>query len=89
MSNVIQALPSDMQEIFVETMGAIDPELLLALQATDEPTRAQRMAVLHVLSTEFCRHLQADNEPTERGKLIDNTLGAFLLRWPIKGEATS
>jgi len=89
MSDVIQALPSDMQEIFVETVGAIDPELLQALRAADEPTRAQRMAVLHVLSTEFCRHLQPDDEPTERGKLIDNTLGAFLLCWPIENESAS
>ncbi|MFZ0666238.1 MAG: hypothetical protein WAM97_10810 [Acidimicrobiales bacterium] len=89
MSGVIDALPLDMREIFIETVGAIDQELLLASQATDDPTREQRKAVLDLLYTEFCRHLKPDDEPTERGKLIDNTLGAFLLRWTIEGNATS
>ncbi len=89
MINVVQTLPFGMQAIFVEIVGVIDHELLVALQTTEEPTRAQRVAVENILCAEFCRNLQPDSEPTERGKLIDDTLGAFLLRWPIEGEATS
>ena len=35
---------------------------------------------------ELVRWLQPDDEPTDRGRKIDDLLGAFLMRWPIEVE---
>jgi hypothetical protein len=47
---------------------------------------AERLAVEDILSAAFTTCLQEDDEPTRRGRDIDDLLGAFLRRWPIDLE---
>jgi hypothetical protein len=82
-SNVLESLPAEFQALIAEIVGEKDGSLLAALRAHDEPSQAERGAVEEILSDEFCRNLGADDEPTPRGRAIDDALGAFLLRWPI------
>jgi hypothetical protein len=83
-SNVLDSLPSRFQSLVVEIIADRDQALLEALRARDEPSQADRSAVEEILSDEFCRNLGPDDEPTPRGRDIDDALGAFLLRWPIE-----
>jgi hypothetical protein len=83
-SNVLDALPSQMRSLFAEIIGGTDANLIAQLEAEEEPTLEERGQVEDILSGEFCRSgLRSDDEPNDRGKLIDDLLGAFLLRWPI------
>lgn len=86
MSNVIDSIPAEYRIIFTEIIGAKDPRLLTALHSATEPSRDERVTVMEILSTEFSLHLDPDYEPTEQGHKIDNTLGAFLTRWPIEHD---
>jgi hypothetical protein len=87
MSGVVDSLPAAMRPLFTEIIGAQNPDLLTALESHDEPSTAERVAVHDILSTEFSRNLGPDYEPTDRGKDIDELLGAFLTRWEIEGDA--
>lgn len=82
-SNVVDSLPVEMRDLFVDVIGTQDGGLLSSFRAHAEPTQFERIAVEKILSDEFSSHLRHDYEPTERGRAIDNLLGAFLLRWPI------
>jgi len=84
MSNVLDSLPTEYQPLVTEVLADHDQALLTALRATDQPSHDERIAVKDILVEEFCRNLQPDDEPTPRGRDIDNALGAFLLRWPIQ-----
>ena len=87
MNNVVESLPSDMRPLFAEVVGAANPGLLTALMSHDEPSAAERVAVHEILSTEFMRNLDADYQPTDRGRQLDDLLGAFLTRWEIHGDS--
>lgn len=89
MNSVIDSLPADLRDVFVEVLKARNPRLLQSLRADREPSRDERVQVMRTLSTEFARHLQPDWEPTPRGVDIDNALGAFLLQWPIERQDDS
>lgn len=89
MVNVVDSLPPPLQSLFVEVVGAADPELLGSLRSQTEPTPDEIKAVQDLLSYEFTRCLQPDDEPTERGRLIDDLIGIFVLRWLIQKDATS
>ena len=89
MVNVVESLPSQLQPLFVEVVGAADPELLGSLRSHAEPTPDEIEAVLDVLSNEFCCNLQPDDEPTERGCQVDDLIHAFVLRWLIQKDATT
>lgn len=78
MSNVIESLPEGMRTLFSEIVGNVDTELLSALQYAEEPSEEQREAVEGILSDEFTNSLRADYEPTARGTMVDEILGAFL-----------
>jgi hypothetical protein len=82
-SNVFDSLPARFQPLVTEIIAERDQTLLAALRAREEPSQAERSAVEEILSDEFCRNLGPDDEPTQRGRDIDDALGAFLLRWPI------
>ena len=84
MSTVVDSLPAEYQPVFAEVIGEKDADLLHALLGHDAPSRDERVAVMNIMSTGFCRHLRPDDEPTDRGRDIDNALGAFLSRWPIE-----
>ncbi len=86
MSSVIDSLPAELEAVFVEVVGAQNETLLQSLYNRQEPSRQERVEVTHILSDEFTRNLGPDDEPTARGRDIDNVLGAFLLRWPIEPE---
>ena len=81
-TNVVDSLPLQLQPLFVEVVGAADPELLRSLRSHAEPTPDEIKAVQDVLLNEFCCNLQPDDEPTERGCQIDDLIGAFVMRWP-------
>lgn len=83
MNSIINEFPSNMQVLLAEIIGQNDQGLLAALRDAAEPDPDQRRAIEQILSDEFTCHLGGDYEPTERGKAIDNILGAFLLHWPI------
>jgi hypothetical protein len=83
-STVIDSLPAEYRSVLTEVIGEKDADLLDALVTHDAPSRDERVAVMDIMSTEFCRHLRPDDEPTDRGRDIDNALGAFLTRWPIE-----
>lgn len=67
MSGVVASLPEEMRAIFAEVIGQADPALLQTLYGKDEPSIDEREGVLRLLSAEFSRCLQSDDEPTERG----------------------
>jgi hypothetical protein len=82
----LNALPDPYRSLFIEIIGDKDAGLLSSLGAHGEPSQEERRAVEEILSTEFSYNLGPDHQPTQRGREIDNMLGAFLLRWPIEKE---
>lgn len=86
MTNVVESLPERMRELFAEVIGAHNLALLARLMSHDEPTPHERLAVEDILATEFSNALQGDWEPTDRGRRVDEMLGAFLLKWPISTD---
>ncbi len=85
-TNVVEALPAEVQTMFVEVIGERDAALLSSLRTQTEPTREERHTVEDLLSDEMSKHLGPDYEPTDRGRAIDDAIGAFLTRWPIEPE---
>jgi hypothetical protein len=86
LSAVVDSLPARYRSVFTEVIGEKDAGLLADLLSHEEPSRDERVAVMNIMSTEFSNHLRLDDEPTDRGRDIDNALGAFLTRWPIENE---
>lgn len=86
MTNVVEALPPEVQSVFVNVLGARDAALLSSLRTQAEPSREERHTVEELLSDEMSKHLCPDYEPTDRGRAIDDTIGAFLTRWPLEPE---
>lgn len=86
MSTVFDSLPEKFRAVYLDEIGAKDPALLTRLLSTDAPSRTDREAVEEILSDSFTHHLNDDYSPTESGAMIDDALGAFLLRWPIDRE---
>lgn len=80
---MLTSLPPDMRELFAEVIGEANPALLDALSNKTKPSPRDCEAVLEILTAEFCSCLQPNDEPTERGRLVDNALGAFLVRWQL------
>lgn len=85
MSNVIDSLPPELQDVFIAVLDEHDSDLLGSLRASSEPSQDEREAVEDILSDVFSEHVGEEGEPAERGRLIDDALGKFLLRWPIEG----
>jgi hypothetical protein len=85
-SNVLDSLPAEFRSLVTDVLRARNETLLAALRAHEEPSQQERDAVEEILSDEFSRNLGPDDEPTQRGRDIDNALGAFLLRWPIDAD---
>lgn len=81
-TTVVDALPGRFRGIVVELLGDRAPDLLAALRTQAKPTLAQQEAVCEVLVDAFVDNLGPWDEPTPRGALIDDALGAFLERWP-------
>jgi hypothetical protein len=79
-------LDAQFRSLFIELIREKDADLLASLSSHDVPSQQERRAVEEILSADFSRNLGTDYEPTQRGRDIDNLLGAFLLRWPIESE---
>lgn len=86
MSTVLDSLPEKFDAVYVNEIGTKDTDLLARLLSNDAPSTSDREAVEEVLSASFAHHLNKDYSPTETGAIIDDALGAFLLRWPIESE---
>lgn len=86
MTSVIDSLPARMRELFADVISAHDSGLLAALMSHEVPSVDEQGVVENILSNEFSSELGEDWEPSDRGKQIDDMLGAFLLRWPIQDE---
>jgi hypothetical protein len=84
--SVLDSIPEENRAIFAEVIGSANAQLLASLEGRDEPSIEERKQVEDILSAAFMRCLQLNYESTARGVAIDNTIGAFLMRWPI--EAT-
>ena len=85
-SNVVEALPAGLRQVFIEVIGEHDADLLKSLQARSESDAGQRRAVEELLADEFDNNLGPDWEPTQRGRIINDAIEAFLLRWPITDD---
>jgi hypothetical protein len=83
MRNVVESLPVRMRSLFAAVIGAQDPSLLESLMNHEKPSEDQRLMVQRILAEEFARHLGQDDEPTDRGRDIDDLIGAFVMRWPV------
>lgn len=81
MSNVIESIPGEFQEIFTEVLGEHDAALLSALRTQDRPTAEQREAVDDIFSDEIVRELGPGHVPTARGQLAKRAIEEFWYRW--------
>jgi hypothetical protein len=86
MTSVIESLPARMRGLFADVVGAHDPDLLAGLMSHEVPSRDERLAVESIFANEFSNALREDSEPTVRGKQVDEMLGVFLQRWPIRDD---
>ncbi|HEX7660549.1 MAG TPA: hypothetical protein VF444_13830 [Pseudonocardiaceae bacterium] len=85
MTNAIDAIPDEKyRAVIIEILGERAPELLASLRTHEKPTLKEQDEVIDVLADAFTEHFGPGHEPTERGVLIDNALGAFLTRWPTE-----
>jgi hypothetical protein len=82
-SNVLDAIPAEHRALIEEELTRRNPELLAELCGTQEPTNEQSDAVVDVLYHAMSTHFGPGHIPDERGKAIDNAIGAYLLAWPI------
>lgn len=74
-----------LREVFTAVLDEHDSDLLHSLRTSGEPSQREREAVEDILSDAFSENIDDDGEPTGRGRLLDDALGKFLLRWPIDG----
>lgn len=72
MSNVLDSLPPEVQDVLTAVLDERDSALLNPLRASSEPGQDEREAVEDVLSDAFSEQIGDDGEPTERGRLIDD-----------------
>jgi hypothetical protein len=86
MKNVIERLPERLRSTFLEAVSKHDEQLLVQLRAKAEPSKEEREKIEEILADEYMLHVDSDYNPTEKGQLIDDTLGEFLICWPISHE---
>ncbi|HWD03563.1 MAG TPA: hypothetical protein VG674_14035 [Amycolatopsis sp.] len=84
MNGVFDNLPDEFRNIITSLLAERHPELLAALQMREKPTFDQQESVIDVVAVAFSEHLGPGHEPTARGVLIDQALGAFLAQWPAE-----
>lgn len=85
MNNVIDSVPQEHRETFVQVLQQHNSVLLNALRAQEAPTIDQADDVTDVFARAFIVNVGPDEDhPTERAVQIDDALGAFLKRWPVE-----
>jgi len=68
-------------------LGQRAPEVLRALEETDDPPIELRESVANVFIDEFTREVSGpDWEPTPHGVRVDDALGWFYKSYPIKRD---
>jgi hypothetical protein len=82
-SNVLDAVQPPHRAVIEDELGHRDPALLDTLRGADKPTNDQSDALMNVMIDAMCEHHGPGHIPDERGKAIDNAIGAYLLAWPI------
>lgn len=83
MSDVLDAVSPESRAVIVEELARRDPALLAELRATQEPSNDQSRAVADLLIHAMIKNFGPDQVPNERGKAIDNAVGAYFLAWPM------
>jgi hypothetical protein len=84
--SALDQLREDVAATVRDVMARRAPQVLQALEATDDPAMPLRQEVEDVLAREFSSKdgLGPDWEPTPYGKRVDEAIGAFVLRFPIE-----
>jgi hypothetical protein len=82
MTNVIERMPEQFREVFVEVLGQRDSSLLAALTKQDKPTSEQRVAVNQIFAREIMGEFGAEWEPSARGRLMERAIEEFWHLWP-------
>jgi hypothetical protein len=83
MSNVLDAIPPAHRTVIVKELARLNPDLLAELRGAQEPTNEQSDALVDTLIRAMSENFGPGHIPNERGKAIDNAIGAYLLEWPI------
>jgi len=83
MSDVLDAIPADHRALIEEELAHRRPALLAELRSSQKPTNDQSDAVVDALSDALSENYGPGHIPNDRGKAIDNAIGAYLLAWPI------
>jgi hypothetical protein len=85
-NNVIEHVPEDFRDMFIEVLGERDSALLSALYSQERPTAEQREGVDDIFSDEIVRELGPGHVPTARGQLVKRAIEEFWYHW---GNETS
>jgi hypothetical protein len=83
MSSVLDAVPPEHRAVIMEELAQRNPSLLAELDAAEAPTNDQSDAVVEALYAAMSENYGPGHDPNQRGKDIDNAIGAYLLAWPI------
>jgi hypothetical protein len=82
--SAMQRLDAETADTIRAVLGRRTPELLRAVESTDDPTMAIREQVQDVLADEFTGEVSGpDWEPTAHGVRVDDAVGRFLIAFPI------
>lgn len=82
MVNVIDHIPAEYRELFVDVLTERDPELLATLRCQDRPTVDQRSRVNGAFANMIVEEMNEDYVPSERGKRAERTIEEFWQLWP-------
>jgi hypothetical protein len=74
---------SDILDAISPELARRNPALLAQLRGTRAPTNDQSDAVVHAPYEAMSENYGPRYVPNQRGKDIDNAIGAYLLAWPI------
>ncbi len=85
-SNALDAIPPDDRSLIEMELFNRSPSLLKSLRATQIPTSDQSDQVVDTLYRALSENYGPGHSLNERGKAIDNAIGAYLMTWPINRE---
>lgn len=82
MANVIDHMPAEYRDLFVDVLAGRDPELLETLRDQERPTVHQRSRVNSLFANIIVEEMNDDYAPSERGKRAERTMEEFWQLWP-------
>jgi hypothetical protein len=83
MKSALDALPPESSAIIADELASADPNLLVQLRSTHEPTNEQRQAVNELLARSVVRSMGADWVPNPDGLAVERAVKVFLEHWPL------